>query len=57
MSCVYHYHSKKKDEVIEKLCRNKYQRRLETSMRCSGFIFECVYLLHYICYKINRDHI
>ena len=38
----------KADEVIE-----EYQIGLETSMKGSDFIFECVYLLYYKCHKIN----
>ena len=40
----------KADEVMEKLFKsllNRYQNNLETSMRVSDFIFDCVYLLYY----------
>ena len=46
----------KADEAIKKLFEsllNGYQIGLETSMKGSDFIFECVYLLYYKCYKIN----
>ena len=46
----------KAEEVIKKplgLLFNKYQLGLKTAMRCSDFIFNCVYLLYYKCYKIN----
>ena len=38
------------DEVIEELFEsilNRYQIELETSMRGSDFIFDCVHLLYY----------
>ena len=37
------------NEVIEELCqsfRSRYQTGLETSMRSSDFMFECVHLLY-----------
>ena len=46
----------KPDEVIEKLFEslfNRHQIRSGTSMRGSDFIFDCVYLFYYKCYKIN----
>ena len=46
----------KADEVIEKLFEsllNRYQTALETSIRGSHFIFDCVHLLYYKCSKIN----
>ena len=45
------------DEVIEELFESllcKYQIGLETSMRRSDFIFDCVHLLYYKCVV---DHI
>ena len=39
-------------ELLESLF-NRYQIRLETSMRESDFIFDCVHLLYYKCHKIN----
>ena len=41
----------KSDEVIEKLSR--YKIWLETLMKGSDFIFDCVHLLHYKCHEIN----
>ena len=44
------------DEVIEKLFESslkRYQIGLEASMKGSDFIFSCVNLLYYQCYKIN----
>ena len=44
------------DEVIEKHFEsllNRYQIGLETSMRDSNFILDCVHLLYYKCRKIN----
>ena len=35
------------------LLLNRYHIRLETSMRRSDFIFDCVHLLYYKCHKIN----
>ena len=46
----------KADEVIEKLSKfllNRYQNKLETSMRGSDFILDCANLLYYKCHKIN----
>ena len=46
----------KGDEVIEKLYQSllsRYENWLETSMRGSDFIFDCVHLLYYKCHKIN----
>ena len=46
----------KADEVIEELfgsLLNRYHVGLETSMRGSDFIFNCVKFLHYKCHKIN----
>ena len=43
------------DGVIEEIFRlllSKYQIGLETSMRSSEFVFDCVHLLYYKCYKI-----
>ena len=44
----------KGDEVIEKLFESllsRYQIRLETLMRGSDFIFDCVHLSYYKCHK------
>ena len=41
----------KSDEVIEKLSR--YKIWLETIMKGSVFILDCVHLLHYKCHDIN----
>ena len=49
----------KEDEVIEQLFESllsRHQIVLETSMKDSDFIFDCVYLLYYKCYKINLNH-
>ena len=46
----------KTNEVIEKLfdlLLNKYKIGLETLMRDSDFIYDCVHLLHSSCHKIN----
>ena len=46
----------KADKVIKELFDSlikKYQIGLEKSMRGSDFIFDCVHLLSYKCYKIN----
>ena len=46
----------KADEVIEKLFKtflDRYQNDLETSIRGSNFIFDCVHLLYCKCHKIN----
>ena len=44
------------DEIIEErfdLLLSKYQIGLETQMKRSDFIFDCVNLLYYKCYKTN----
>ena len=44
----------KADEVIEELFEsfvNSFQIGLETSIRGSDFIFDCVHLLYYKCHK------
>ena len=44
------------DEIIEEIfdsLLSRYQVVLETQMRLINFIFDCVNLLHYKCYKIN----
>ena len=46
----------KADDVIEEHFRpllSKYQIGLETSMKCSDFIFDCVHLLYHKCHKMN----
>ena len=48
--------SDKADEIIEELFQsllNRYQIRLETLMRVSDFIFDCVNLLYSKCHKVN----
>ena len=48
--------SDKADEITEELFQsllNRYQIRLETLMRVSDFIFDCVNLLYSKCHKIN----
>ena len=53
----------KEDDVIEKIFQfllSRYQIRLETSMKGSGFIFGCLNLLQYKCHRkmLNMaDHI
>ena len=47
------------DKVIEELFESllsRYQIVLETLMRDSDFIFDCIYLLYYKCHKINLNH-
>ena len=44
------------DEVIEELfdsLKNRYQDNLETKLRGTEFVFDCVQLLYYKCHKIN----
>ena len=51
--------SEKADKVIEEFFEsllNRYQNRLEISMRGSNFIFDCVHSLYYKCHKINFNH-
>ena len=46
----------KANEVVEELCESLLsglQTRLGTSMRSSDFIFDCVHLIYFECYKIN----
>ena len=48
----------KTNEVIKDLLQSllsKYQIGLETSMKGSELVFDCVHLLYYICHKINPD--
>ena len=50
------YSNDKAHEVIEELFQSllsKYQIGLETSMKGSDFIFDCVNLLYWKCHKIN----
>ena len=42
-------------EIFQSLL-SSYQIGLETSMRGSDFIFDCVNLLYYKCHKINIKH-
>ena len=41
------------DRFWLRLCR--YQIGLETSMRGNDFIFDCIHLLYYKCYKTNQN--
>ena len=46
------------DEVIEDILEsllNKYQIGLESSMKGSDFIFDCVHLFYYKYHKINPN--
>ena len=46
----------KTDEAIEELFESllsRYYIGLETSMKGSDFIFDCINFLHYKCHKIN----
>ena len=48
------------DEVIQELFESplfRYQIELESSMKGSDFIFDCVNLLHYKCHKINLNRV
>ena len=48
----------KEDDVIEKIFQfllSRYQIRLETSMKGSGFIFGCLNFLQYKCYRKNLN--
>ena len=50
------YSSDKAHEVIEELFQSllsRYQIGLETSMKGSDFIFDCVNLPYWKCHKIN----
>ena len=53
----------KVDKVVEKLCESlldRYQIGLETSIRGSDFIFDCIHWLYYECHKISLievDHL
>ena len=50
------YSSDKAHEVIEELFQSllsRYQIGLETSMKGSDFIFDCVNLSYWKCHKIN----
>ena len=51
---IYDNADKDTKELFESLL-NKYQIELETSMRDSDFISDCVPLLHYKCLKINPN--
>ena len=47
----------KADEVTEKPVQSllfRYQSGLDTSMKASDFIFDCVYLLYYKCHESNN---
>ena len=48
----------KENEGIEELVkslRNIYQNHLEKSMKGREFVFYCVHLLYYKCYRINPN--
>ena len=48
----------KADKVIEELFQfvlSRYRIGLETSMKGSAFVFDCVYLLCYKCHEINLN--
>ena len=48
----------KADEVIRELFESllyRYQTRLETSIKNSNFIFDCIGLLYCKCHKINPN--
>ena len=51
---IYDNADKDTKDLFESLL-NKYQIGLETSMRDSGFISDCVRLLHYKSLKINPN--
>ena len=49
----------KADEVVEELFEShpyRYQIGLETSMKDSDFILDCINLFYYKCHKINLNH-
>ena len=43
-------------KLLKKSILNRYQVGLETSMRGSDFILDCVHLLCYKCHRINPNH-
>ena len=43
-------------KLSKKSILNRYQVGLETSMRGSDFILDCVHLLCYKCHRINPNH-
>ena len=48
----------KADKVMEELFQfvlSRYRIGLETSMKGSAFVFDCVYLLCYKCHEINLN--
>ena len=50
--------NEKADEDIEILFKsllNRYHNNLETSMRGSNFVFDCVHLLYYKCHKNKSE--
>ena len=50
----------KANEVVEELFQlllHRYPIGLETSMKGSQFVFDCVHLLHYEVHKINLNHV
>ena len=49
----------KVDKAIKDIFERRlssYQIELETSMKGSDFVFDCVHLLYYKCYKINLNN-
>ena len=49
----------KADEVREELFQlllSRYQIALEISIKNSDFVFDCIHLLCYKCYKIDTNH-
>ena len=51
---IYHKANKVIKQLLESIL-NRYKIRLETSMKGSDFIFDCVNLLYYKCHKINLN--
>ena len=43
----------KVSKIFFRTLLTKYQNYLKTSVKDSGFIFDCVDLLHYRCHKVN----
>ena len=50
----------KADRVIEELSQSffsRYQIELNTSMKGSDFVFDCVHLFYYKCHKMNLERV
>ena len=48
----------KTDEVLKELFQSllsRHQIGLETLMKCSDFVFDCIHLVYYKCHKINPN--